>query len=198
MSTRAVVDGPRPRAQAAQLLGIGGRARVAGRDDKRRRQRLVDRDARLAAGLTRRARNDVAEAAKRLTHAVSAEREQSTHDGIERVQAELESRRHTKVSARAAKSQRSSGFSSLLAWTTVPSGVTSSAPTRLSQVKPYCAVRCPIPPPSVRPQTPVEPTTPPGVTRPTACVAASKQSQVDPPSARAIRASPSTSTPRIR
>ena len=30
-------------------------------------------------------------------------------------------------------------------------------------MKPYCAVRWPIPPPRARPATPVEPTTPPGV-----------------------------------
>ena len=56
------------------------------------------------------------------------------------------------------------------------SGVTSSAPTRLSQVRPYWAVRWPIPPPRVSPATPVEPTTPPGVTRPKRWVAASKSS----------------------
>ena len=78
--------------------------------------------------------------------------------------------------------QSSSGFSSSLARTTSPAGVTSSAATRLSQVSPYCAVRWPIPPPRVRPVTPVEPTTPPGVTRPCAWVAASKSSQVAPPS----------------
>ena len=92
--------------------------------------------------------------------------------------------------------QSSSAFSSSLAWTTSPSGVTSSAPTRLSQVRPYCAVRWPIPPPRVSPHTPVEPTTPPGVTSPKACVAGSKSSQVEPPAAWAIRASPSTSTLR--
>ncbi len=43
--------------------------------------------------------------------------------------------------------QRSSSFSSALAWTTDPLGVTSSAPTMLSQVRPCCAVRWPIPPP---------------------------------------------------
>ena len=42
-----------------------------------------------------------------------------------------------------------------------PSGVTSSAPMRLSQVRPCCEVKWPIPPPSVSPPTPVEPTTPP-------------------------------------
>jgi hypothetical protein len=58
----------------------------------------------------------------------------------------------------------------------------------LSQVSPYWAVRWPIPPPSVKPATSVEPTTPPGVTRPWAWVAASKSSQVAPPSEIASRA----------
>ncbi len=62
-------------------------------------------------------------------------------------------------------------------------------------MSPCCAVRWPMPPPSVRPATPVEPTTPPGVTSPNACVAASKSSHVAPPWARAIRAPASTSTP---
>jgi hypothetical protein len=54
-----------------------------------------------------------------------------------------------------------------------------------------------MPPPSVRPVTPVEPTMPPGVTRPYDCVAESKSSQVAPPSEIAVRASGSTSTRRI-
>ena len=43
-----------------------------------------------------------------------------------------------------------------------------------------------MPPPRVRPVTPVEPTTPPGVTRPCCWVAASKSSQVAPPPERAM------------
>src|SRR5215216_510805 len=81
--------------------------------------------------------------------------------------------------------------------TTSPRGVTTSAPSRLSEVRPCWAVRWPIPPPNASPATPVEPTTPPGVARPNACVAASKSSHVAPPPERAIRALGSTSTARI-
>ena len=94
--------------------------------------------------------------------------------------------------------QSSSEFSSLSARTTSPAGVTSSAAIRLSQVSPNWAVRWPIPPPRVRPVTPVEPTTPPGVTRPWAWVAASKSDHVAPPCEIASPASGSTSTVRIR
>src|SRR5262245_24936181 len=55
-----------------------------------------------------------------------------------------------------------------------------------------------MPPPSVRPATPVEPTTPPGVTRPAPWVAVSKSSQVAPPPARATLVAGSTSTRRSR
>src|SRR3954452_5596114 len=94
--------------------------------------------------------------------------------------------------------QSNSGSSSSEARTVSPAGVTSSTPARPSQVRPNWAVRWPIPPPRVNPVTPVEPTTPPGVARPCCWAAASKSSQVAPPPDRAIRASGSISTFRIR
>jgi len=55
-----------------------------------------------------------------------------------------------------------------------------------------------MPPPSVRPATPVVEMMPPVVASPNACVAALKSPQVAPPSARAVRFAGSTRTPRIR
>src|SRR5215208_3778604 len=92
---------------------------------------------------------------------------------------------------------RSSPLSFPPARTTSPFGVTTLTATRLSQVRPYCAVRWPMPPPSVSPATPVEPTMPPGVTKPNAWVAESKSSQVAPPWALALRPSSFTSTRRM-
>ena len=113
------------------------------------------------------------------------------------MQAELQSRRDAEVSASAAQPPEKLGVVIRAARTTVPSGVTTSAATRLSHVRPCCAVRWPMPPPKVSPATPVVPTTPPGVTSPKACVAESKSSHVAPPWERAILASPSTSTLRM-
>ena len=56
--------------------------------------------------------------------------------------------------------QNRSLFSSALATHEVPSASTTSADSRLSMVSPYLRVRCPMPPPSVRPPTPVLPTMP--------------------------------------
>ena len=54
-----------------------------------------------------------------------------------------------------------------------------------------------MPPPSVRPPTPVCETTPTGQTSPCACAAVSSPARCEPPPTRAVRASGSTSTPRI-
>ena len=69
--------------------------------------------------------------------------------------------------------QNSSGFSFSLANTTLPSASTTSAQIRLSQVSPYFDDVQPMPPPSVKPPTPVVVTRPPGVCRPCSWVAAS-------------------------
>ena len=199
MRAHAVVDQPGARAQRAQLLGIGLSARVARATTiEDRRERLVDREhpaqlrSRGAAG------DDVAVAAKRLARRprrgrrAGRRRRARADAGGTPAASPRRSCRRRRAAPRAARRSRPRS-----ARTTVPSGVTTSAPTRLSQVRPCWAVRWPIPPPKVSPATPVEPTTPPGVTRPNAWVAVSKSSQVAPPSARAIRASASTSTLRI-
>ena len=62
--------------------------------------------------------------------------------------------------------QKSSGCSSSLARTCRPSAVTSSTDSRLSIVRPSLRCSRPIPPPSVRPATPVCETTPTGHTSP--------------------------------
>ena len=61
--------------------------------------------------------------------------------------------------------QNSSGSSSWLARTTLPSAVTSSTARRLSSARPYLPISQPIPPPSVSPATPVLETTPPVTAR---------------------------------
>src|SRR5262249_59108335 len=55
--------------------------------------------------------------------------------------------------------------------TTLPSARTTSADNRLSMVRPYSRVRYPIPPPSVRPPTPVDEMKPQGTARPNGWVA---------------------------
>ena len=52
--------------------------------------------------------------------------------------------------------QSRSAFSVSLAWTSRPSAVTTSAPTRLSQARPCLRISQPMPPPSVKPPTPVD------------------------------------------
>ena len=73
-----------------------------------------------------------------------------------------------------------SGRSSSLAGKTSPSAVTTSAPTRLSHDSPYLRCSQPMPPPSVRPATPVVEIRPPVVASPCAAVAASRSAQVAP------------------
>jgi hypothetical protein len=75
-----------------------------------------------------------------------------------------------------------------------PSAVTTSAPIRLSQASPWVRISHPIPPPSVRPPTPVVEISPPVVARACAWVAASTSAHVAPPCARATRRVGSTST----
>src|SRR5688572_340161 len=58
------------------------------------------------------------------------------------------------------RAHRRSWFSVALAVTTLPSAVTTSIDTTLSQVHPYLRVRYPIPPPSVSPPIPVFETKP--------------------------------------
>ena len=62
--------------------------------------------------------------------------------------------------------QKRSGFSSSFAVTTLPSASTTSAPSRLSIDRPSPRLRWPIPPPSVRPPTPVVEMIPPASARP--------------------------------
>ena len=61
---------------------------------------------------------------------------------------------------------RRSGSDSSLTWTTLPSAVTSSTPTRLSDASPCFAISQPSPPPSVSPAMPVVEIAPPVVARP--------------------------------
>ena len=67
--------------------------------------------------------------------------------------------------------QKRSAFSSALARTVCPSAVTTSAASRLSQVRPYLRISQPMPPPSVRPAMPVWEICPPVTARPWAWVA---------------------------
>ena len=69
--------------------------------------------------------------------------------------------------------QKRSGSRSASVETTEPSARTTVAATRLSIVSPNARVRCPRPPPSVRPPTPVVEITPAGTAPPCSCVAVS-------------------------
>ena len=89
--------------------------------------------------------------------------------------------------------QNRSGFSSALARTRSPLASTTSASSRLSIASPCLRLRWPMPPPSVRPPTPVVETIPLGVARPCSFVALSTSPQVQPPPARTVRACGSTS-----
>ena len=90
--------------------------------------------------------------------------------------------------------QNSSGFSSALACTFVPSARTTSAPMRLSTVRPKRRERWPMPPPSVSPPTPVVEMTPDGVARPCSPVALSTSAHVQPPPTRTVSVAGSTTT----
>ncbi len=91
--------------------------------------------------------------------------------------------------------QKRSECSSSLVCTRLPSASTTSAPSRLSIDSPYPRARCPTPPPSVRPPTPVVETIPLGVASPKPCVAWSTSLHLQPPSARTVRAPGSTRVP---
>ena len=91
--------------------------------------------------------------------------------------------------------QNSSGFSSADVLTTRPSAVTTSAPIRLSQVKPSFRSSQPLPLPRARPAMPVSGTRPPVTASPCSWVAASNSPQLSPASARTVRAAGSTSMP---
>src|SRR6185312_13763442 len=75
---------------------------------------------------------------------------------------------------------------SALAVTNDPSASTTSADSRLSTVRPKRRDRYPMPPPSVRPATPVEAMNPDGVAMPNATVAWSTSPQVQPGSTRTV------------
>ena len=73
-----------------------------------------------------------------------------------------------------------------LAVTKLPSASTTSAASRLSTVRPNRRDRYPMPPPSVRPATPVDPRKPDGVAMPKPTVAWSTSAQVHPASTRTV------------
>jgi hypothetical protein len=78
-----------------------------------------------------------------------------------------------------------------------PSAVTTSADTRLSQVRPYLRSSQPIPPPRVKPAMPVLDTRPPVTAKPNAWVSWSSSDQVTPGWATARRPAGSTRIPFI-
>lgn len=90
--------------------------------------------------------------------------------------------------------QNKSDSSSGAARTKRPSAVTMSTPTRLSIVSPNRRLSHPMPPPRVRPPTPVCDTTPAGVTSPYRSPAASTSPSNAPPETSAVRASGSIVT----
>jgi hypothetical protein len=94
--------------------------------------------------------------------------------------------------------QNRSLFSVALALTSSPSAVTKSTDRSWSIVKPYLRINQPIPPPSVRPASPVCVTTPAGTASPKACVSRSSSPSRTPACARTVRPARSTRTPFIR
>src|SRR6478752_555745 len=78
--------------------------------------------------------------------------------------------------------------------TVAPSAVTTSTCIKLSLLYPYRRDNQPIPPPRVKPPTPVVEINPPGVANPWSPAAASRAPQVQPPPARIVRAVGSTTT----
>ena len=100
---QAVLDEAGRRAQLTELLRITVRARVARSNDENGLERLVEPEPGLAAEIARRADSEVAEAAERLANSLSGEHEAASDDTLERMQAELESRRDAEVAARAAE-----------------------------------------------------------------------------------------------
>ena len=90
--------------------------------------------------------------------------------------------------------QKRSGFSLSDAVSRSPCAVTTRAETRLSIASPYFRLSHPIPPPRVRPPTPVWLIRPTGTASPCAWVAASRSPSRAPPPTFARRASGSTVT----
>ena len=79
----------------------------------------------------------------------------------------------------------------------MPSARTTSADSRLSSVRPCRPMRWPMPPPRVRPATPVVSKVPPGIASRCIALHASTLRHVAPPPTRARRDSGSISTPPI-
>ena len=90
--------------------------------------------------------------------------------------------------------QNRSVFSSSDATRTSPAAVTTRAESRLSIASPYLRLSHPMPPPSVRPPTPVWLISPTGTARPCAWVAASRSPSKAPPPTLTRRVSGSTTT----
>src|ERR1700721_2213582 len=88
---------------------------------------------------------------------------------LNRMCLEQERRHHTEVSSASTDSPEQI-FSSALATANLPSARTTSAANRLSMVNPYFRVKCPMPPPRVKPPTPVVEMIPDGTASPNACV----------------------------
>ena len=91
--------------------------------------------------------------------------------------------------------QKSSSFSSALAFTSSPSAVTRSTRRSLSTERPCLRMIQPIPPPSVKPATPVCVTMPEGAASPNGCVSRSSSPSSTPACTRAVRSAGSTRTP---
>src|SRR5947207_1675123 len=94
--------------------------------------------------------------------------------------------------------QNSSGFSSALAVRNSPSAVTTSTRRSLSIESPCLRWIQPMPPPSVRPATPVCVTIPDGAASPKACVSLSSSPRSTPACTRAVRCCGSMRTPFSR
>ena len=195
---QAVVDEPVGRAKRTQVFRICAPDRMARNDVEQRQSGCVGGQLRLTTQVARRPLDDIAVEPKSVADRRPAISQDAAHNVLERVQPEVQTRRDAEVAA--SPTETAEEFRVL-----VGTGVDNRSIRRDDfcarsgdpHDSPCWAVRCPIPPPRVRPQTPVEATTPPGAMSPTAWVAVSKSSQVAPPPARATRAPASTSTRRI-
>ena len=160
------------------------------------RQRRRGRQVHQRGDVIGRARRPVAEAAQQVAVGVGRVEDRPGVDHrADRVQRELELRDDAEVAAAAAQAPEAGRrFSLSLAWTSRPSAVTTSAPTGCRTARPYLRISQPMPPPSVKPATPVVEIRPPVVASPCACVSWSTSAHTAPPPTVARRAAGSTWT----
>ena len=162
------------------------------------RQRRCGRQVHRRRDVVRHARRPLAEQPQQLGVVLGREEDQpGVHDRPDRVQGELELRDDAEVAAAAAQAPEQVGVLALAGVHEAPVGGDHVGATRLSQARPCLRISQPIPPPSVKPATPVVDTSPPVVASACACVSWSTSPQTAPGPTYARCAFGSTRTERI-